>query len=548
MNEDDRRLCTVGASVLTNLGQSAVTCGMTDFRPLRESGLWDLQRRFYQTHGTRAWRVTPHYVTNNPYIAAAYTDVILAFLRDRAASIDPAAPIYLVELGAGSGRLGYYVIEELLRRVPDFAVRGAPLRYVFTDVARENLNALVEHPRLAQHFAAGRADIALFDVEGDDSCTLIRAERTIARDQAANPLALISNYVFATVKQDLVIYDKGHVFEGLVDVQTTTTGDVVHDVHLAFDRRPIAGELFAAPSWNAVVRENAARYDRATLCFPSAALTAIDRVASMSRAGCLALVADRRLDTASVEAIDQTTSLKTHGGFSFSVDLDTLSRVLNAERWSTWRSDEPGRAFAVLAAVRAPLKDAAAPWSNTIDAVSTALVDGPGPHAFYALTQLLQRGAGHATLDEIRAFLQLSRYDTRVFQLTYERLRALLPGETQACRDVWRGIIDRVARTYFPVDDGTNPVFGFATLMLDMGFAARAADYFALSAHIVPHDRAAHLGLARASRLAGDRMKAEFALLRARQYSKTGAEVSEVDTALNDLHGTPFRAAGEESS
>jgi hypothetical protein len=82
-------------------------------RRLSESLLWGLQRQFFEQQGVRAWSTgtVPHRATDNPFIAAAYAQVVFDWLRDWARSastpsaLDPAQPIYLIELGAGAGRL-----------------------------------------------------------------------------------------------------------------------------------------------------------------------------------------------------------------------------------------------------------------------------------------------------------------------------------------------------------------------------------------------------------------------------------------------------------
>ena len=112
-----------------------------DATPLRESALWRLQRAFYEAHGVRAWSssVVPHFVTTNAFVAKGYAKVALGLLRDTFGGPGGAAataPVYIVELGAGHGKLGYLVVETLLRYrsfFPPTAVPGGvPFKYVMT--------------------------------------------------------------------------------------------------------------------------------------------------------------------------------------------------------------------------------------------------------------------------------------------------------------------------------------------------------------------------------------------------------------------------------
>src|SRR5690242_11625574 len=95
---------------------------------LSRSILWKLQRSYFHRAGIEAWRgaAVPHYVTNNPALAHAYAEVFLGFLRDARAELDPAEPVTIVELGAGSGRFAYLFLKaftDLLRRSPLAGIR-----------------------------------------------------------------------------------------------------------------------------------------------------------------------------------------------------------------------------------------------------------------------------------------------------------------------------------------------------------------------------------------------------------------------------------------
>ena len=153
-------------------------------RPLRDSVIWALQRAFYSEKGVRAWSdaLVPNFVTSNSFIAKAYAKVILGLIRDTfeggpdaaaASGVDPARPVYIIELGAGHGKLGYLIVETLLRyrsffpatRVPN----GVPFKYVMTDAFVGSVDAWAQHPSLREFIEAGVIDVAVFDAERDTS-------------------------------------------------------------------------------------------------------------------------------------------------------------------------------------------------------------------------------------------------------------------------------------------------------------------------------------------------------------------------------------------
>src|SRR4051794_10758266 len=83
--------------------------------PLSESIVWRLQRTFYGDQGIDAWSPgrVPQGATTSPILARAYARVVLGFWRDIAPTLDPGQPMYLVELGAGSGRFAYRFLRTL---------------------------------------------------------------------------------------------------------------------------------------------------------------------------------------------------------------------------------------------------------------------------------------------------------------------------------------------------------------------------------------------------------------------------------------------------
>ena len=67
--------------------------------------------------------IVPHYITSNGWIADAYAKVVLGWLRDCTgtvrepssfAPLDLRHPVYIVELGCGSGRFGFHFFNRLL--------------------------------------------------------------------------------------------------------------------------------------------------------------------------------------------------------------------------------------------------------------------------------------------------------------------------------------------------------------------------------------------------------------------------------------------------
>ncbi len=69
-----------------------------------KSRLWKWQEEAYCALGPEAWSKggVPFYLTANPLVAHHFADWVEAFLQD--GGWDGKGPVYLIDLGAGSGR------------------------------------------------------------------------------------------------------------------------------------------------------------------------------------------------------------------------------------------------------------------------------------------------------------------------------------------------------------------------------------------------------------------------------------------------------------
>jgi SAM-dependent MidA family methyltransferase len=93
--------------------------------------LWQLQRQYFEEQGIIAWQSgdVPHYITCNPVIAKAYAEMVFGFLKDRSRlAPDNKEKIYLLELGAGSGRLAFHLLK-ILTKLCDDASFDVPYRH-----------------------------------------------------------------------------------------------------------------------------------------------------------------------------------------------------------------------------------------------------------------------------------------------------------------------------------------------------------------------------------------------------------------------------------
>ncbi|MFN6338115.1 MAG: tetratricopeptide repeat protein, partial [Cyanobacteriota bacterium] len=197
-----------------------------DFRPFAESKLWELQRQYFASRGQRAWSAgeVPHYITTNPVVAAAYAEVLVAFRRDRLRRDPREEALWIVELGAGSGRFAHHLLQQLAELCEREDLDPAGFRYVLSDFCAANLEAWAQHPCFAPLFASGQLERARFDVMDTSALELEHGGLRIGPGDLGAPVVVIANYLLDSIPADLLCFRQGQVERGLVRLRQRQEG------------------------------------------------------------------------------------------------------------------------------------------------------------------------------------------------------------------------------------------------------------------------------------------------------------------------------------
>lgn len=174
------------------------------FTRLDESAIFARQAEVYERLGMRAWSegIVPWRATTCPLLAEVEAELIAAFDADvrAAGALAPDDVLTVIDVGAGTGRLGFQL-------APLLAARGVHAKLVLTDVSASNVEALAAHRQLASLAADGLVTFERFDALspaplGDSGATV-----------------LLAHYLFDTLPHRAFRVTTAGGFEGLVDVQ-----------------------------------------------------------------------------------------------------------------------------------------------------------------------------------------------------------------------------------------------------------------------------------------------------------------------------------------
>ncbi len=428
-------------------------------RRLSESMLWPLQRAFYAREGLAAWKpkAVPFYITSNAFTARAYARTVGGLLRDLATAGPPlferSAPLYLVELAAGSGQFAYLFLRRLLAlrdAIP--ALRGLDLRYVMTDFARSSVDAWPAHERLAPFFEQGLLDCATFDLESDRDLRL-RSGTVLAPGTLVNPLIAIANYTFDSTAQDAFQVENGFLHERLAAVYSTQDEPDRSDpamlprLALRWESVPVAGRRFEDPLAERILERCRRELAAASFLVPTGALRCVRTLWDLT-GGRLALLCGDK----AVSRPDELTDVPrfyVHGGgcFSFQVNLHALALYFEEAGGRAFVGRSRDQRFKVGAYLGAlpglPTDETALAFREEQDSFS--------PADYYALVHGLRSSQQDAPLEVLLAQIRLGGHD---YELVFSWRDVLAKRATEAPAWLQAELgetLERVWDEYFPM-------------------------------------------------------------------------------------------------
>jgi tetratricopeptide (TPR) repeat protein len=132
--------------------------------------------------------------------------------------LDESQPLYIVELGAGSGKFSYFMLKALDEMKYNCLFPFNKIIFVMTDFTQNNFNFWSNHTSLKPYFDSGHLDAAIFDAVQDTKINLWKSGKVLDVSSCVNPIVIVANYLFDTLYHDIFQVDKGELKEGLVSV------------------------------------------------------------------------------------------------------------------------------------------------------------------------------------------------------------------------------------------------------------------------------------------------------------------------------------------
>jgi len=452
-----------------------------DFVPVSQSPIWQLVRSYYRQMGLKAWHTSavPNYITTNPFIASRYAKVIDGFFADfsNSRNLYPLDnPFYILELGAGSGRFGYCFLKQFFSELEVSIRDNRPLVYVMTDISRANIDFWKSHPQLQSFIKKGQLDFAYLDVLEQESIKLLISGRTLAAGTIRTPMAVIANYVFDSLPNDLFEIRNGKLRALLVrckmDLEADDIAEIAQTTQIDYRAEECRKGYYGNSDWNAVLDDYGKNENNLNFAIPVGGLTAIDKMAALTTGPMFMLASDfGDSDMVSIRALPKR-RIATNGCYSVRVNFHAVSRYLDR---AGRRFYAPGHSKSSLETVGLVM-NAGQKNHKHLSYAFEAHIKNFGPDEFFMMKKIVERNFDSHDFQHIIALLRMSCWDAKIFNGCAPALKASL--ETL---DPWQKTtvieaLHNVDDMYFRCDNTADPAIWINELLLAMGEDASAQE------------------------------------------------------------------------
>jgi tetratricopeptide (TPR) repeat protein len=302
---------------------------------LSKSALWQKMQDYYHNMGPEAWQneLVPLQISSNKNLAISYANIIVGQINDWYSNNPHTAneqPFYIVEIGTGHGKFGFYVLKCLQELMLNYDLPMTLIKFIMTDVAEKNINSWEQHPAFKPWVAAGNLDFALFNAMSDQEICLRNSGAKIQPGTLNKPIFMLCNYLFDSLSHD-AFQVRDHK---LHEVQIKINSDADWEEYFAkasftYTYEPVGADYYADKNLNKILADYQTAMTNGTFMIPIGGIDCINTLQKFSKEHLVLLLADK--GQASIDLFDDLgePDISVHGSISLMVNFDALKRYFN---------------------------------------------------------------------------------------------------------------------------------------------------------------------------------------------------------------------------
>lgn len=453
--------------------------------PFSESMLWDLNRSYYQEQGIKAWNrgAVPHHMTSNFGVGKTYAKLIFATLKDYAQKNNSDERVYILELGAGHGRLAFHVLKHLNRLVTGSTLEIPDFCYILSDVAEENLAFFLTHTQFQTYYEAGQLDLCYFDAVDSINLQLRKSKRNIVSQSLAGPLIVIANYFFDSIPNELFFIKDQAIWNCKVSMQSEedpkhmNTEALIKNMELTYTKTASTELIYENSSMQELLENYRLALNESYLFFPSKAIACLERLRDLTTTGIVLLTMDKGFHKLEELQDRKEPEVIVHGSFSLWVNYHALDQYCVKSGGTTLFPSYSN--FHLEIACLFFLTDVKK-YKNSIESYRQ-VVDEFGPDDFNTIKHLAYQNVSRLSMKELIALFRLASYDSIFFVKFLPRLKLVAKEITFKERQRLAQTINEVWNMYFDINEELDLAYEFGGISYDLGYYEMALQYFTFS-------------------------------------------------------------------
>lgn len=447
---------------------------------LSHSILWRLHSTFYQQSGVMAWSRghVPHYITNNPTIAGVYARLVLDYLQNLTLP-SPQQPVFILELGGGSGRFAFYFLNNFLAEARRLLPQGTRFVYLLTDLAESNLKFWNTHPALQPFLRSGELELACFNPLTDHQISLTSSGKTLTRKDIANPLIVLGNYFFDSLPNDLFSIHSGILCEELVSLKTREpladpgSPSILPSLEISFHPRFISLPYYHNHQYNRLLRHYLTAFSDSYMLMPIGAMDCLRNLIWLSRGKLYFLSTDKGdFQLNALQSLSQP-EISLHGSaISMKVNYHALAALTRQSGGQAFQSKHRSEGLVFSAF----LFGASPGLSESARRAFNKIIETANPDDFFMWKKAIQLQYSQLSLEQLLAILRLSSYDPQIFGETAHLLLEYAQTANPHQKDWIAEAARRVFQLYYPIGEANNLYLPLARLFLSLCRQPEAQD------------------------------------------------------------------------
>jgi tetratricopeptide (TPR) repeat protein len=451
------------------------------------SKIWKLQKDFYKNQGISAWvGKVPFYITSNCFLARKYAEMLINLISDglRNKTFNPKHPIYIFELGSGSGKFGYHLINDLMQCRKDVKDVELDIRYVMTDLCPKNVDFWKKHNQLKDMVIDGILDMGIFDADYCNDINTEFAKKIIGRKSLKNPPIVIGNYFLDTISCDLLRFNNGEVSQADLSIRTNVdnySNNMVKDLKaldISYSFSEFNEGKIANKDYLALISYYKKHIKDSTVIMPTTVFKIVDFFSRTNKENkAFFLFSDKGHVGLESLQLSQKPHFAFHGSFSLMVNFHALNLYYNIKKNSDVIVQDDGEGMSIIGFAANETYDNFGLFKNRFMKYANEF----NVQNFMNLKNFYMDKIDTLSISEMVALLSLSNYDSKILLDIANHFVQKLSSISVKMKHNILTNLKKIERNHFFLPNKENTIFELARVNYCLGNYAESVRLYKIS-------------------------------------------------------------------